>query len=94
MAAVVGPVLARQGGYAFDVWTIEDGLSCGALYPRIESALEARDAAIAFTLPARLGARIEISVCDSFEEFFSELAERGAPVRHWVTHVLEAVRVS
>jgi len=94
MVAVVGPVLARQGGYAFDTWTVEDGVCCGPVYPLIEVALKAREATIDIAQAAQFGSRIEVSVCDSFEEFLSELAERGAPVRHWVTHVLDAVRVS
>jgi hypothetical protein len=29
MHIVVGPVLTRKGGYAFDCWTPEEGLSRG-----------------------------------------------------------------
>jgi hypothetical protein len=38
MATVIGPVLTRTGGYAFDVWTPEQGLSPGHVYSRIEDA--------------------------------------------------------
>jgi hypothetical protein len=38
MQIVVGPVLTRKGGYAFDCWTPEGGLSRGYAYGRIEDA--------------------------------------------------------
>jgi hypothetical protein len=38
MQIIVGPVLTRKGGYAFDCWTPEEGLSCGYTYGRIEDA--------------------------------------------------------
>jgi hypothetical protein len=42
MQIVVGPVLTRQGGYAFDCWTPEQGLSPGYTYGRVEDAYYAR----------------------------------------------------
>jgi hypothetical protein len=42
MQIVVGPVLTRQGGYAFDCWTPERGLSRGYAYGRIEDAYYAQ----------------------------------------------------
>lgn len=42
MQIVLGPVVARKGGYAFDCWTPEEGLSCGYTYGRIEDARYAR----------------------------------------------------
>jgi hypothetical protein len=42
MQIVVGPVLTRKGGYAFDCWTPERGLSRGYAYGRIEDAHYAR----------------------------------------------------
>ena len=44
MYRVIGPVLARNGGYAFDLWTPEKGLSPGYVYPRVEDAHYARNA--------------------------------------------------
>jgi hypothetical protein len=35
---VVGPVVTRKGGYAFDCWTPEEGFSRGYAYCRIEDA--------------------------------------------------------
>jgi hypothetical protein len=38
MHAVVGPIVTREGGYAFDSWTLEGGLHRGYAYRRIEDA--------------------------------------------------------
>ena len=38
MQIVLGPILTRRGGYAFDRWTPEEGLSRGYTYGRIEDA--------------------------------------------------------
>jgi hypothetical protein len=46
MQIVVGPVLTRKGGYAFDCWTPERGLSHGYAYGRIEDAHYARNVEI------------------------------------------------
>jgi hypothetical protein len=44
MAIILGPVLMREGGYAFDLWTPENGLRRGYVYRRIEDAHYARKA--------------------------------------------------
>ena len=46
MQIVLGPVLTRKGGYAFDCWTPEKGLSRGYIYGRIEDAHYARNVEI------------------------------------------------
>jgi hypothetical protein len=46
MYIVVGPVLADKGGYAFDRWTPEKGLSRGYIYGRVEDAHYARNVEI------------------------------------------------
>jgi hypothetical protein len=46
MYAVVGPVLTRKGGYAFDCWTPEQGLRAGYTYGRVEDAHYARNVEI------------------------------------------------
>jgi hypothetical protein len=46
MQIVLGPVVARKGGYAFDCWTLEEGLSRGYAYDRIEDAHYARNVEI------------------------------------------------
>ena len=43
MQIVVGPVLTREGGCAFDCWTPQHGLSRGYAYGRIEDAYHARN---------------------------------------------------
>ena len=43
MQIVLGPVVARKGGYAFDCWTPEEGLSPGYTSGRIEDARYARN---------------------------------------------------
>jgi len=42
MHAVFGPIVTRDGGYAFDSWTPEQGLSRGYSHRRIEAAHHAR----------------------------------------------------
>ena len=46
MHTVVGPILTKEGGYAFDLWTPEEGLSSGYAYRRIEDAHYARNTEI------------------------------------------------
>jgi hypothetical protein len=46
MEMVIGPVLKRAGGYAFDTWTPREGTCHGFAYPRIEDAIYARKATI------------------------------------------------
>jgi hypothetical protein len=46
MHIVVGPVLMRKGGYAFDCWTPEQGLTLGYTYGRVEDAHYARNVEI------------------------------------------------
>jgi hypothetical protein len=44
MRIVVGPVLSREGGFAFDSWTPEEGIGRGYTYRRIDDAYYARNA--------------------------------------------------
>jgi hypothetical protein len=46
MEIVVGPVITRKGGYAFDCWTPEEGFSRGYAYCRVEDAYYARNVEI------------------------------------------------
>jgi hypothetical protein len=46
MQIVLGPVLTREGDYAFDRWTPEEGLSRGYIYSRIDDAHYARNVEI------------------------------------------------
>jgi hypothetical protein len=46
MNIVIGPILTRKGGYAFDCWTPEEGLNRGYTYSRVEDAHYARNVEI------------------------------------------------
>src|SRR5438477_9193440 len=46
MHVVVGPIVTRDGGFAFDSWTPDKGLTLGYAYRRIEDAHYARRAEI------------------------------------------------
>jgi hypothetical protein len=73
MHAVVGPVITREGGFAFDSWTAEKGLSRGFSYLRVEDAYYARKAEIR----SRVGGDSDrMLVCSTLDEFASALAAR------------------
>jgi hypothetical protein len=46
MHIVVGPVLSREGGFAFDSWTPGEGIGRGYTYRRIGDAYYARNVEI------------------------------------------------
>src|SRR6266404_4069414 len=73
MHTVVGPILTKKGGYAFDMWTPEEGLSCGYAYRRIEDAHYARNAEIR---SRKRGRPVAALTCDTLDEFTSAVAER------------------
>jgi hypothetical protein len=85
MGVVVGPVLMRPGGYAFDIWAVEHGVSHGYLYRRIEDANHARKAEInrAVTGSGMFDGSEpceDICICTTLEQFMTELIERGVLV--------------
>jgi hypothetical protein len=72
MHLVIGPVLTRKRGYAFDSWTPEDGLACGFVYRRIEDAYYARN----FEIKARSnGAGAQTVACATVDEFVKSTIE-------------------
>jgi hypothetical protein len=73
MQPVVGPVLVKDGGYAFDVWTPEGGLSCSFRYPRAEDAYYARRVEIRYFAKPYRDAPVG---CDTVDEFQAALAQR------------------
>ena len=73
MHAVVGPVVTREGGYAFGSWTPEKGLSYSYSYRRIEDAHYARKAEIKSRTKVFAGHMVAGGTVD---EFTSVLAER------------------
>jgi hypothetical protein len=77
MHNVIGPILTRDGGYAFDFWTPEEGLSRGYSYRRIEDAHYARNVEIR---PRTRGYGRRIVACSTVDEFASALAECQIPL--------------
>jgi hypothetical protein len=66
MQIVLGPVLTRKGGYAFDCWTPEEGLSRGYTYGRIEDAHYARNVEIRSRNKRNSDQTIACSTVDEF----------------------------
>jgi hypothetical protein len=66
MATVIGPVLTRDGGYAFDAWTPEHGLSRGYVYRHIDDAYYARKAELRDPVK---GNSDRIVACNTVDEF-------------------------
>ena len=89
MYTVVGPILTKEGGYAFDIWTPEEGLSRGYAYRRVEDAHYARNAEIRSRTHGRPPSAL---TCNTLDEFTSAVAERDATFRALVSN-LEAKAV-
>jgi len=87
MHAIVGPILAREGGFAFDSWTPEEGLSRGFAYRRVGDAHYARNVEIR---SRRKGRRGPPTVCSTEEEFTSAVAEREKTFRALVANLASA----
>jgi hypothetical protein len=81
MQAIVGPILLKQGCYAFDLWTPDEGLSLGYAYRRIEDAHYARNAEIKL----RRRQSSATVVCVTLEEFTTAVAERESTYRSLVS---------
>ena len=84
MHAVVGPILMKEGCYAFDLWTPEEGLSRGYLYPRVEDAHYARKVEIKSRRRGRPGPAV---ACSTLDEFTLAVAEREATFRALVSNL-------
>ena len=74
MQTVVGPILMKQGCYAFDLWTLEEGLSRGYAYHRVEDAHYARNVEI----KSRRRQPDTAVVCATLDEFTTAVTEREA----------------
>jgi hypothetical protein len=70
MPVILGPVLTRAGGYAFDAWTPEGGLRRGYVYRRIEDAYYARNAEI--RVPGKQDT-LRILACGTVDEFLQSM---------------------
>jgi hypothetical protein len=66
MHIVVGPVVSREGGFAFDFWTPEEGLSRGYTYRRIEDAYYARNAELRYRNKGYSDHPVTCSTVDEF----------------------------
>src|ERR1700720_3882069 len=89
MQTVVGPILTKEGGYAFDMWTPEEGLSRGYAYRRVEDAHYARNAEIR---SRGRGRPLLALTCNTLDEFTSAVAERDGTFRALISN-LEAETV-
>ena len=69
MNIVIGPVLTRADGYAFDTWTAGKGVTRSYPYRRIEDAHYARNAEIRTSAQGRAPAAI---VCQTLDEFIAK----------------------
>jgi hypothetical protein len=99
MGVVVGPVLARPGGFAFDTWTREAGLTAGYIYRRIGDTYYAREAAIrSVANDRRAGAERKrepgVRACDTMEQFIMELFQHGGLLSDAVLSVLCALQAA
>ena len=65
-SVVVGPLLTREGGYAFDTRTPRDGVSGGYVYRRIEDAYYARNVLIQSLAVDEAG---QVVACNTVDEF-------------------------
>ena len=89
MQIVLGPVLTtRKGGYAFDCWTPEEGLSRGYAYCRIEDAHYARNVEIRSRTKGSSDQTIACSTVGDFVRLTLDL--RGRQQRAWATPLLNA----
>jgi hypothetical protein len=80
---VVGPVVTRDGGFAFDSWTPDRGLSRGYSYRRIEDAHYARKAQIRSGAGSVTGPMV---TCSTLDEFTSVLARDTGTERVYAPH--------
>jgi hypothetical protein len=77
MNLVIGPVLRRADGYAFETWTAGKGVTRSYPYHRVEHAYYARNAEIKASVRGRAPAAI---VCQTLDEFIVELTGDDYPI--------------
>lgn len=82
MHVIVGPIVTRDGGFAFDSWTPEGGLTPGYPYRRIEDAHYARKAEIRSAARPVVGPMV---ACSTIDEFTSALAAGNSSVADRLT---------
>jgi len=72
MAIIIGPVLARSGGYRFYLWTAGKGFSASYPYRKIEDAYYARNSVIRTSGQDRASGAV---VCQTLDEFVAKTAQ-------------------
>jgi hypothetical protein len=77
MNIVIGPVLRRADGYAFDTWTAGKGVTRSYPYHRIDQAYHAQNAEIKASAQSSTPAAI---VCQTLDEFVVKLTGDGYPI--------------
>lgn len=68
----IGPLIERDGGFAYDTFSRNDGRRSSFRYPRIEQARYDQRVMIA---ELQKDPRIRIRVCETMNEFEQQLAE-------------------
>ena len=68
MNIVIGPVLRRADGYAFDTWSAGKGVTRSYPYHRIDHAYYAQNAEIKASAQSRAATAI---VCQTLDEFIA-----------------------
>ena len=84
MHALIGPILLKEGSYAFDLWTPQEGLSRGYPYRRIEDAHYARNVEIR---SRRRGRSSPAVACSTLDEFTLAIADREVIFRVLVSNL-------
>jgi hypothetical protein len=64
MKVVIGPVLARSGGFSYDIWQSNSGVKSSFIYRRVDDARHARD----FELTV-----LRAIACETVAAFIAEL---------------------
>jgi hypothetical protein len=77
MNIVIGPVLRRPDGYAFDTWTAGNGVDRSYPYHQIEHAYYARNVEIKASAHGRASA---VVVCQTLDEFIVKLTGDACPI--------------
>ena len=75
---VIGPVVTREGGYAFDLWTPENGLAHSFRYQLVEDACYARKYEIK-SQPSKIAGCL--IACATLDEFTAALAIGTSGIR-------------
>ena len=68
----IGPLIERDGKFAYDTFSRSDGLRGSFRYPRIEQARYDRRAMI---MELRLDPRLRVQVCETTSEFERRVTE-------------------